>query len=404
MKGAGWWALLAGLLLLAVIARRGLLSVFVIVLALATAASELWARYCLSNLSYRRRLGSDHLAYGEETSLQIEIVNAKPLPLAWLLIRDGFPQALELLTEQSDTARIRHTGELTTFLSLRWYQRVTRTHRIRGEHRGVFALGPARLSSGDVFGMRWREREDPDVDKLVVYPKVVPLDVLGLPTERPMGERTARRRIIEDPLRFASLRDYVPGDNPRYIHWKSTARRGTVQTQVFEPSATLSLVVALDVQTLDRPFEQVPDYLEYVISAAASLLSHALNERHQAGLCANGLGESGRRWLYIPPGRHPAHLSILLSTLAALGPFRGVPIAELLHRVMPLLPLGATLAAVSAIPNDDLYVALLALQEAGHPVVLLTVGDEPPAVPERFETHHLGGRHAWRQLESLHLG
>jgi uncharacterized protein (DUF58 family) len=403
MKGTGWWALLAALLLVAVITRRGLLSVFVIVLALATIASELWSRYCLSNLFYRRRLGSDHLAYGEETSLQLEIVNAKPLPLAWLRIQDRFPQALEVLTGGSDTTRVRYTGELATFLSLRWYQRVTRTHRIKAVHRGVFALGPARLSSGDVFGMRWREREDPSVDTLVVYPKVVPLETLGLPAERPLGERAARRRIVEDPLRFATLRDYLPGDNPRYIHWKATAHRGTVQTQVFEPCATLSLVVAVDVQTLERTFEQVPEYLEYVVSAAASLLADALDQRYQAGLCANGLGESGQRWLYIPPGRHPAHLATLLSALAALGPFRGVSIAELLHRIMPLLPLGATLAAVSAMPGDDLYVALLALQEAGHPVVLLTVGDEPPSVPERFETYHLGGRHAWRQLQALCL-
>jgi len=41
------------------------------------------------------------------------------------------------------------------------------------------------------------------------------------------------------------------------------------------------------------------------------------------------------------------------------------------------------------------------IQEAGHPVLLLTVGDMPPLVPLRLETRHLGGSDAWQRLESL---
>ena len=100
MKSGGWTLLLALLFLAALALRRDMLAIFASVLAIATGTSALWARYCLSNLSYRRRLGSAALNYGEETTLTLEFENAKPLPLAWVLVRDTFPAAVRLLTDE----------------------------------------------------------------------------------------------------------------------------------------------------------------------------------------------------------------------------------------------------------------------------------------------------------------
>lgn len=104
----------------------------------------------------------------------------------------------------------------------------------------------------------------------------------------------ARRKVVEDPLRFSTVREYNPGDNPRFIHWKATARTGSLQSKVFDPSDTLSVTLAVDVRTRARAYEYVPEYLEYVISTAASVAVHALGERYMVGLAANGLGEGAR--------------------------------------------------------------------------------------------------------------
>lgn len=70
---------------------------------------------------------------------------------------------------------------------------------------------------------------------------------------------------------------------------------------------------------------------------------------------------------------------------------------------MPILPFGSTVVTITALATDDLFAALLSMQDAGHPVVLLTVGDEKPQVPPMFTNYHLGGRDAWRHLEALEL-
>jgi len=403
MKGALWWLLLAILFLLAVILRLGILSIFVLMLALASLISEIWARYCLAGVTYSRRLADPQIGYGEETRLVLEFVNAKPLPLAWLLVHDRFPKQVDLLTDEVVSAPAQPAAVFTTLLSLRWYERVTHTHRVRGTQRGRFRFGPAQLASGDVFGFRRSERWDQSSNDLIVYPKVVPVEMFGLPAGRPMGEWLGRRRVIEDPLRFAAVRDYVPGDMLRAIHWRASAHTGSLQTKVYDPSDTLSLMLAVDVQTVLYGYMFVPEYLELIISVAASLAVEALNQRYAVGLYSNGIGQEGERSVRVQPGRHPQQMPFLLSQLASLTSFHGRVFSEMLGELRLQLPFGATVVAITGMPSDAVYEALAAIQEAGHPVLLLTVGDEPVQVPERLPSFYLGGRDAWHRLEAVEL-
>jgi uncharacterized protein (DUF58 family) len=403
MKGKLWWAFLGVLFLIAIATRRGMLSVLILVLALAAAFSAIWARYALSKVTYHRRLANTQIGYGEETTLTLEFVNAKPLPLAWLIVEDRFPRPLRLLTEETRYTVSREYVFFSTVLALRWYERVTHTHRVLGSQRGHFHLGPAELTSGDLFGFRLSRRDDTETNDLTVYPKVVPVSALGLPTGRPIGEWLGPRRIIEDPLRFAAVRDYVPGDNPRSIHWHASARTGVLQTKVFEPSATHLLALAVDAQTTPQAYSYIPEHLELVASAAASLAVHALSQRHAVGLWTNDIGPGGQGWTVVQPGRHPQQSSILLSALAGLGPISGSQFLTVLRMMRRKLQYGATVLAITAMPNDEIYQALFALRESGHPVQLYTVGDEPYDVPEQLPCFHLGGRNVWQRLEALEL-
>lgn len=121
------------------------------------------------------------------------------------------------------------------------------------------------------------------------------------------------------------------------------------------------------------------------------------------GLCANALGSAGYRGIYIKQSRHPRQATDILATLAALSRFRGVPFEELLYTTMPSLPLGTSVIAITAMPRETIYEALAGLQETGHRVLLLTIGDTEPNVPARIASYHLGGRDAWHRLEAFEL-
>jgi uncharacterized protein (DUF58 family) len=236
-----------------------------------------------------------------------------------------------------------------------------------------------------------------------VYPRIVPLDRLILPAERPAGEFSAGRKVIEDPLRMATVREYIPGDSVRHIHWKNTARLGQLQTKMFDPAASHVLQLFVDLQTMHNPYGLVPEHLELVITSAASIAVHALDNRYAVGIHANGGPRGASHWTIVPPGRSTGQATQILDALAPLFGFRLIPMHQLLRRSMSGLPYGSTIVPITAQVTEALLVALLMLQDAGHPVVLLTVGDERPQVPATFTNYHLGGRDAWHRLETLEL-
>jgi uncharacterized protein (DUF58 family) len=345
------------------------------------------------------------------------------------MIRDGFPKSVALLTgtlqspfrdpeEGASGDGLSQNGavqrndapviSLTDMLSMRWYERVQRTYRIQVQKRGVYAFGPADLTSGDIFGFGQKGTRFDKLDQLIAYPRVVPIEQLGLPpdllpAERPGGEFKAVRRIIQDPLRMASVREYVAGDSIRHIHWKSTAKLDRLQTKVFDPSASHVVTLFADVQTVHNPYGFIAEHLELVISATASLAVYALDKRQAVGLLVNGGPSGSSYWTSVPAGRSAGQGARILEALAPLTGFRLQPLYQLLRRSMPLLPYGSTVVAITALPVEEVFVSLLNVRDAGHPVVLLTVGDKEPAIPALFDTYFLGGRDAWHRLEAMEL-
>lgn len=430
MTNKNWWTFLAVLLGLSVILGHRGLFFFTALLALASGASVLWYRYCLDGVSYRRTFRERHIFSGEETELRIEVTNAKPLPLPWLMVRDGFPKNVTLLTGRLQSPS-RPTEEsvpysealapngtsprdeapvvsLTDMLSMRWYERVQRMYRIQVQKRGVYSFGPADVTSGDIFGFGQRSKRFEGLDYLVAYPKIFPIDQFGLPldlipAEKPGGEFKAVRRIIPDPLRMASVREYAPGDSIRYVHWKSTAKLNQLQTKVFDPSASPVVMLFADVQTVHNPYGFIAEYLELIICATASVAIYALDKRQAVGLMVNGGPSGSSYWTSVPAGRSAGQGARILEALAPLSGFRLQPLYQVLRRSMPLLPYGSTVVVITARPVEEVLVSLLSIKDAGHPVVLLTVDDKEPKIPALFDTFYIGGRDAWHRLEALEL-
>jgi hypothetical protein len=130
---------------------------------------------------------------------------------------------------------------------------------------------------------------------------------------------------------------------------------------------------------------------------------HALNAKQGVGLYANGGIGNSRQYARMAPSRHPAQATKLLEILARVDAFRQMSMGRLLYREMNMLPYGSTIVVITAMPGDELFKALYQVQAKGHPVSVLTVGEEPIRAPLGLATHYLGGRDAWRRLEKLEL-
>jgi uncharacterized protein (DUF58 family) len=198
------------------------------------------------------------------------------------------------------------------------------------------------------------------------------------------------------------VRDYQPGDSVRHIHWKATARRGALQTKVFDPSASQQLMVCLNTQTLDNPYAGVmTDVFETAIVVAASIAHAALAQHRLVGLFANSGPRDSHRWLRVSASRRADQPTRILEALAALTYLMMIPMDTLLRLEAPQFPYGATILTVSPIINDEIVSALLDLRAAGHPIALIMIGALPAALPAEVPAYAV--TESWTTLERLEL-
>lgn len=141
------------------------------------------------------------------------------------------------------------------------------THR-----RAVLSLGPVRSVRADPLGVLRRSVAWNEASELYVHPRVVPLgadttgflrDLEGLPT----------RDLADDDVSFHALREYVPGDDLRHVHWRSTARTQRMMIRQFEQTRRSQLVIALSTRADDYAHG---DEFETAVSVAGSVGSAAL--------------------------------------------------------------------------------------------------------------------------------
>lgn len=447
-----WYLAGVALILLSLLFHQPLLVVAGLLVIVLGAVPELWYRFCLSGVRVRRSFSATRAEVGDEMVLTLTVENRKLLPLPRLEVEDEVPEeGLAIRGGYVETSVKPLRMLLVNTLALWALQRVTRRYRVRCLARGTYTFGPLRLESGDPFGLLTREQKLERPARLLIYPLVVPIERLGLPARAPFGERKTPRRLLEDPLRTAGVRAYVPGDEPRRIHWKATARTGELQSRVYEPSAHHTLAIFMDARTYDNPvLGYDPALLELGICTAASVATWGVEHSYAVGLYANGsLAEVGapgsaetqggqdsgeqvqvqelvsirreypsevayQRALFeqqvrlrVPPSTAPGQIVRVQEALARLIPYFAGPITDALAREESRLPLGATVVYIGtaqALGAEGLE-RLRRMRARGHAVTVLLIGDEdlPAAVAGEIPSIRVGNARTWERLytESL---
>ena len=162
--------------------------------------------------------------------------------------------------------------------------------------RGVITVGPAVSVRADPLGIVRRTQSWTEEVELIVHPRTVRLADTGQGFIRDLEGIASNDRSNAD-ISFHALREYEPGDDPRHIHWLSTARSGTIMVRQFVDTRRSHLGLAID--TAPGSYDSSED-LETAMSIAASLGCRVLADEQEV-TCVVGadriLSESRRRFL-----------------------------------------------------------------------------------------------------------
>ena len=138
--------------------------------------------------------------------------------------------------------------------------------------RGIVAVGPASTIRGDSLGLVRRVQTWSDATELYIHPRTVAMNASTVGFIRDIEGATTQDLSSAD-VSFHALREYVPGDDRRAIHWRSTARIGKLMVRQFEETRRSHLLIVLD---LDTDAWASDDEFEIGVSAAASMARAAL--------------------------------------------------------------------------------------------------------------------------------
>ncbi len=407
MRGDAWLLVALLLLIISLALHQVALALICLLFLLTGGVSRLWNRFCLHRIEYRRRLSHNQVFFGEEIVFEIEVTNRKPLPLPWLQIEDELPEKVTFLKGKTETM-IEDRVLLTNIFPINMYHRVKRRFPVRCQQRGAFVFGPTYIRSGDLFGFFRREMKFDKLDYLLVYPRLVPLEKLGIASRQLFGDIRLKRHLFQDPVLTAGVRDYVSGDSLKRIHWKSTARLGRLQTKVYEPTTTVDISLFLDVRTLRAPlWGSIYQLQELGIIAAASISQYALKEGFNVGLHVNQITRFSQGTLKVPHSGHPDQLRHILEALAQIHQVESISMAKLIRQEASSLPWGSTLMVIAAQPGEDLLATLLDLKRVGRSVVLVKVGGDAKEGAElgagHLPVYHINDDVAWELVKEIGL-
>lgn len=347
----------------------GIIGVVVVVLG---AVARYWSKHLFDRVTLTRTPSERRAFIGEEIGVDFELTNKKPLPLPWYEWRFALAEALPVESESLGAAAVPGLKWLHRRGSLGWYQQHRWHFTMRPSERGYHQFGPATIRSSDLLGAFPRTMDDGIKESLIVFPRVLPLEDLGLPSDRPFGERRGGDRVFEDPLRIAGLREYRPGDPMKRIDWKATARSGDLRSRVYEPSATQQLYLLVNIDTMEHSWEgYLKDELERIVSVTASLAAWAAGARYAVGLLANGAFPDADRPIRLPPSRSRDQLTRLLEALAVIQPLTMGDLASAIRRESGKLPTGSTLVVIASLMPESLAGVIARLRDEGHHVFVV---------------------------------
>jgi len=224
--------------------------------------------------------------------------------------------------------------------------------------------------------------------EIIAYPAPLAVRDRALASLRPLAETATRRGLVPDPLRFRGVRPHRRGDARKEIHWKASARLRELQTKLYEPATSLDSIFLVNVASYEQYWIQAdPEAVELVVSAAVEHVRLAAAAGRQVGLMTNGIDNLTHERPRSALGRGPRSLTRSLEILARLGPYAvGAPETVFL-RERGRLPVGATLVIVTPRLGQSLANAAVALRRAHHRVLIVSVGDIPPALGAHLAVH-----------------
>jgi uncharacterized protein (DUF58 family) len=306
----GWWFLLVTLVVGAAAVNAGVNLLFLVfgMMIFLILASGVLSELCLRGLEITRRPPAT--------------IHAGAPYLMGIAVRNRKKRLPTFSLEVEDLVASKPVDRRCYYLKLPAGRVQETAYRNALPRRGYHQLTGFRLSTRFPFGLIRKSRDMEAPMRLLVYPALC-----AVPEHLVFGKRAEEgRKQVRSPSRrgdFYGLREFRPGDDPRDIHWRASARRGRLFLRESEDESSRTVTVVLeDVPASEGAEADAADAaFEAAVSMAASVAVQLLRRGFHVGLVAGGS--------FLAPAGNATQASQLLECLALVtaGGARPLPAA-----------------------------------------------------------------------------
>jgi uncharacterized protein (DUF58 family) len=317
-------------------------------------------------LTATRHLSVERTSPNSDVTVTVTVTN-RGASLEEVLLEDVLPWGL--------TVRSGHSRHL---LRLSKGDSYTFTYAVSGP-RGGYVFGALQVKLKDHLAVSSSTVRVEAKGRLFVLPPLTRIRHIAI---RPRRTRVYAGSI---PARgggtgteFFGVRDYQPGDPPRAINWRASARHiDKFYSNEFQQERVADVGIVLDGRLRTNEFARGQTLFEYSVQAAASLADALLNQGNRVGLLlyASYLG-----WTL--PGYGKIQRERILHALANAKTGESLVFADLGHMPTRLFPPESQIVLVSPLSEDDLM-PLIRMRAQGYEVLVVSPN------PVRFELSYL---------------
>lgn len=254
----------------------------------------------------------DHTFAGRPARLEFVVHNHR---------RFGAARAIGLSTKLQPASLDKPAAKVSVFLPLiAGRAQASERRELTLPERGLYRFSELELMSRYPFGFFERTLRCAGPQELLVYPRVGKLSrrFWSVERESPLRQEGHRPGVSPEEADYHGLREFRPGDSPRWIHWSTTARRARLMVKEFEARHNRDVAVLLEPWLPGQAGAQDVARLELAISFTATLLLE-LCQRHSLHVLLGIAGDA-------PLIRHgPSSEGLLRELLRHLALLRGNP-------------------------------------------------------------------------------
>jgi Uncharacterized conserved protein (some members contain a von Willebrand factor type A (vWA) domain) len=336
--------------------KIALFTFYMVVIAIGI--SYLWTRAIIKRLDFSQRSMTEFAYVGDEVEIKTMVFNESFLPVPCVEVKNEM------------TGFITGRAANNNIITLLPFDSRSIFDRIACKYRGFYTFGPIDITVSDIFGLFTWNRQVKCDGKLSVFPRVVKLNRFNVRPMQTFGTITTKQRANEDYSSISDIRKYYPGDSYKRIHWKVSARKGSIHVKNFDMSGSTEAYIFLNLYRGDYADIYRADMEEKSVECATAIIYFMLSKNINTGFYA-----SGEKLVYTR-SRDLNEFKKFMEELIRVKSNGIIPMENLLESKARLIPRGSSIILITPRLSSGLVEKIVGLKETGYDVIIVYIAVE----------------------------